>query len=98
VVKVLKVDCVTYTRYQLTSKRRYVFTGGRRYYYTGFFRGDNDVKIDLTLKASENGVDKVEILWSGEADKSAIHPLFNELDGMASNLKMGPTIVKLELE
>jgi hypothetical protein len=56
------------------------------------------MKIDLTLKASENGVDKVSILWSGEADKSMIPAFFNGLDGMASNLGMGPTITKLELE
>lgn len=56
------------------------------------------MKIDLTLEGSESGVEKVLIRWSGEADKTMIPAFFNGLDGMASNLGMGPTITKLELE
>jgi len=57
------------------------------------------MKTVLTLKASENGVDKVLILWSGRiAAKLVIPAFFNGLDGISANLGIWPIIHRLDLE
>ena len=55
------------------------------------------MEIHLTLEASQSGVEKVLVFWSGQVDPEMIPQIFNGLDGVAGRVGLGPRIKRMDL-